>query len=68
MSAYFAGGNGSSSFDINSPAALNGINQLPPDKLGHFRAEAAKAVSWSFIAILPFLALNIVAASMLRNV
>jgi hypothetical protein len=68
MSAYFAGGNGSSSFDINSPAALNGINQLPPDKLEHFRAEAAKAVSWSFIAILPFLALSIVAASMLGNV
>jgi hypothetical protein len=68
MSAYFAGGNGSSSFDINSPATLDGINQLPLDKLEHFRAKAAKAVSCSFIAILPFLAISIVAALMLGNV
>jgi hypothetical protein len=68
MSAYFAGGNGSSSFDINSPAALDAINQLPLEKLEHFRSEAARAVSWSFISILPFLITSILAASMLGNV
>jgi hypothetical protein len=68
MSVYFAGGNGSSSFDINSPAALDAINQLPPEKLEHFRSEAAKAVSWSFISILPFLSISILAALMLGNV
>jgi hypothetical protein len=68
MSTFFAGGNGSSNFDINSPAALDAISQLPPEKLERFRAEAAKAVSWSFISILPFLAMSIIAASMLGNV
>jgi hypothetical protein len=68
MSSYFAGGNGSSSFDINSPAALDAINDLPIEKQEHFRAAAAKAVSLSFISILPFLAISIIAALMLGNV
>jgi hypothetical protein len=68
MSTLFAGGNGSSNLDINSPAALDAISQLPPEKLEHFRSEAAKAVSWSFISIIPFLAMSIIAASMLGNV
>ncbi|KAF2824089.1 hypothetical protein CC86DRAFT_457624 [Ophiobolus disseminans] len=68
MSAYFVGGNGSTSFDINSPAALDAINNLPPDKLDQFRSAAAKAVSLSFISILPFLAISILAALMLGNV
>jgi hypothetical protein len=68
MSAYFVDGNGSSSFDINSPAALDAINDLLPEKLENFRAAAANAVSWSFISILPFLVLSILAASMLGNV
>jgi hypothetical protein len=66
MSAYF--GNGSSRFDINSPAALDAINGLSPEQLERFRSAAASAVSWSFISILPFLVISIFAALMLGNV
>jgi hypothetical protein len=68
MSTYFAGGNGSSSFDFNSPAALDAIRSLPPGQLEHFRSAAANAVSLLFISILPFLAITILAALMLGNV
>jgi len=68
LSAYFAGGNGSSSFEINSPTALEAINDLPPEILEQFRSAAANAVSWSFISILPFLGISILAALMLGNV
>jgi hypothetical protein len=68
MSAFFGGGNGSSSFDYNSPAALDAIISLPPDQLEHFRSAAANAVSLSFVSILPFLAISIFAALMLGNV
>ncbi|KAH7093229.1 major facilitator superfamily domain-containing protein [Paraphoma chrysanthemicola] len=68
MSAYFAGGSGSARFDINSSAALEAINSLSSEKLEHFRSAAASAVSWSFISILPFLAISILAALMLGNV
>jgi hypothetical protein len=68
MSTYFVGSQGSSRFDINSPAAIDAINDLSPEKLEHFRSAAANAVSWSFISILPFLAIGILAALMLGNV
>jgi hypothetical protein len=71
MSAYFAagsGGGGGSGFDLNSPAALDAISDLPPEELELFRAAAADAVSWSFISLLPFLGISIIAALMLGNV
>lgn len=68
ISGYFEGGNGFSGFDINSAAALDAINSLEPEKLEHFRSAAADAVSLSFVSIIPFLAISIVAALMLGNV
>jgi hypothetical protein len=68
MSVYFAAGDGSSTFDINSPAVLDTINALPLQQLEHFRSAAANAVSWSFISILPFLTVSILAALLLGNV
>ncbi|KAI4907029.1 hypothetical protein J4E90_009923 [Alternaria incomplexa] len=69
MSAYFIGSEeGSSRFDVNSPTALNAISDVSLEDLERFRSAAANAISWSFISILPFLALSILAASMLGNV
>ncbi|KAF1828165.1 MFS general substrate transporter [Decorospora gaudefroyi] len=68
MSSYFAGGNGSLNVDINSPTALDAINDLPIEQQEHFRAAAANAVSLSFISILPFLTISIIAALLLGNV
>ncbi|KAF1838340.1 hypothetical protein BDW02DRAFT_627273 [Decorospora gaudefroyi] len=67
MSAYFTGGDRSSSFDIDLSVSLDAINDRPPEKMAPFRSAAANAVSWSFISILPFLASSILAALMLGN-
>ena len=68
MSVYFVGSEGSSRFDVSSPTALNAIGDLSLDDLERLRSAAANAISWSFISILPFLALSILAALMLGNV
>lgn len=68
MSAYLSGSGGMSGFDVHAPAGLDAMADLPPEILEEVRATAADAVMWSFISIIPFLALSIVAALMLGNV
>jgi hypothetical protein len=68
ISAYFVGSRSSSRFNTNSPAALDAFNDLQPEQLEHFRSAAANTISWSFISVLPFLGLSILAALMLGNV
>ena len=58
----------SGSFDINSSATLNAINDFSPEKLKFFRSAAANAVSLSFISILLFLGISILAALVLGDV
>jgi MFS family permease len=68
MSSYLSNGDGTGSFNLHSDTALDSIRDLPPEILESVRATAADAVMWSFISILPFLAISIVAALMLGNV
>jgi hypothetical protein len=46
MSTNFVGRNSSSRFDINSPTALDLINDLSPEELEPFQSAAANAVRW----------------------
>lgn len=68
MDCEFLMQSASGSFDINSPATLNAINDFSPEKLKFFRSAAANAVSLSFISILLFLGISILAALVLGDV
>lgn len=55
-------------FNANGPPNLNILDNLPAELKEDVQNAAAKAVMWSFVAILPFMGISIVAASILGNV
>ncbi|KAF2654386.1 MFS general substrate transporter [Lophiostoma macrostomum CBS 122681] len=57
-----------SGIDTSGPANLNILDTLPPATKLAVQNAAAKAVMWAFVAILPFMALSVVAAFFLGNV
>lgn len=52
----------------NSTQSVQGIDALALDTQNALRDEAAHAVMWSFISVLPIMGLSVVAATMLGNV
>ena len=56
------------SFQGNAPPSLTALARLPPAVLDSVQDAAAKAVMWSFITVLPFMGLSIVATCFLGNV
>jgi hypothetical protein len=52
----------------NTTQSLQGINALPIDVQNLVRDQAARAVMWSFISILPLMGLSVVAACLIGNV
>jgi hypothetical protein len=54
--------------DLHNTRNLDSINQLPADILADVRHAAARAVMWSFISILPLMALSVVASLCMGNV
>ena len=63
-----AADNPGANISTSGPANLNILNDLPPATKDAVQNAAARAVMWAFIAILPFMALSIVAALFLGNV
>jgi hypothetical protein len=75
MAAYFGSaavsqqlGADESNIDIHNTASLNAVNNAPPELQAAIRSTGADAVMWSFISIIPFLALSLVANLFLGNV
>jgi MFS family permease len=54
--------------DTSGPANLNILDTLPSEAKLAVQNVAAKAVMWAFVAILPFMALSMIAAFFLGNV
>jgi hypothetical protein len=52
----------------NTTQSVQGINSLPPNVQDLVRNQAAHAVMWSFISIMPLMALSVVGATVLGNV
>ena len=61
-------GGGSFGLDLHNQADLNAINTLPTDSLNAFRDKARQAVVLAFIAVLPIIALAVLACLVLGNV
>lgn len=61
-------GNTVSATSRNSTQSIQGINSLPVATQNIIRDNAAHAVMWSFISVLPIMGLSVAAASMLGNV
>jgi MFS family permease len=62
------GQNVATNFTSNSTSSLQSINQLPTAIQDQIREKAAKAVMWSFISVLPIMALSVTSAILLGNV
>ncbi|KAF1996885.1 MFS general substrate transporter [Amniculicola lignicola CBS 123094] len=61
-------GSGKAPFAVNGPPNLNILNSLAAGPKLEVQEAAAKAVMWSFISILPFMGLSVLAAALLGNV
>ncbi|KAI9732875.1 MAG: hypothetical protein M1834_003815 [Cirrosporium novae-zelandiae] len=55
-------------FSLQNTQSLKGIDTLPLDIQKMVREKAARAVMWSFVSILPLMALSVLAACVLGNV
>ncbi|KAF2798649.1 MFS general substrate transporter [Melanomma pulvis-pyrius CBS 109.77] len=61
-------GTSDTSFQGNAPPNLSTLDSLPPALKQSVQNAASRAVMWSFVSILPFMGLSIVAACFLGNV
>jgi hypothetical protein len=61
-------GNTVSATSRNSTQSIQGINSMPASTQNIIRDNAAHAVMWSFISVLPLMGLSVAAATMLGNV
>lgn len=69
MSAYFGSDAVSSNgFSLHNSASLDSLKNLPAAQQNAIRAQGATATMWSFISILPILALSLFASAGLGNV
>lgn len=59
---------GAANLTSHSAQSLQGIDALPPAAQDFVRQNAAHAVMWSFISVLPIMGLSVAAATMLGNV
>ncbi|KAF2704485.1 MFS general substrate transporter [Pleomassaria siparia CBS 279.74] len=66
--ASIATGTSGTSFQDNVSSSLAALDDLAPAIKEQVQNAAARAVMWSFVSILPFMALSLVAASFLGNV
>ncbi|KIW19771.1 hypothetical protein PV08_00345 [Exophiala spinifera] len=70
MSTYFGSSavTNSDGFSLHNTASLDSIGNLPEAQQNAIRAQGATATMWSFISILPILALSLFASAGLGNV
>ncbi|KAF2266771.1 MFS general substrate transporter [Lojkania enalia] len=59
---------GQQSFTTSGPPNLDILNNLPPEIKDNVQDAATKAVMWSFISIVPFMGLSLLASIMMGNV
>jgi MFS family permease len=52
----------------NSTSSIDAINSLPLDAQNAIRGKGAEAVMWSFISVLPIMAISVISATLLGNI